>query len=96
MEIADIQQLNGDLRSSVQVDIYAKKQPGFFRQAPRSRGYAVFVNPTSMTLVVGKDDVHQEDWIRPLAEVGQIHIWTNAQGPNIYWERGDDDQFRRT
>ena len=70
MEATDIQRLNSDLQSSVQVDVIAKKQPGFFCQAPRSRGYYAFVNSTAMTIVVGKDDVNQEDWIRPLDEVG--------------------------
>jgi len=49
-----------------------------------------------MLLKVGKDDVNQEDWVKPIEEVGQIHIWVNSTGPSIYWEVSGDGPLQRT
>ena len=100
MTDTDVRQLNEDLRRAVQVDIRGRERANgtqWFRQSPRSRGYHTFVWPGSpMLLKVGKDDVNQEDWVKPIEEVGQIHIWVNSTGPSIYWEVSGDGPLQRT
>lgn len=100
MTLFEVRQLNEDLRLAVQVDIRGRKRPDgtqWFRQAPRSRGYHTFVWPgTSALLKVGKDDVNQEDWAKPIEEVGEIHIWVKRDGPSIFWGRLNDGRLQRT
>lgn len=100
MTEADVRRLNEDLRSAVQVDIRGRKRSDgtqWFRQAPRSRGYHTFVWPGPPALLkVGKDDVNQEDWTKPIEEVGEIHIWTEPRGPSIYWESSNDGPLKRS
>ena len=95
----EVRQLNEDLGRSIQVDIRGRKRPDgtqWFRQALRSRGYRAFVNPNPGVLIVGKDNVNQEDWTKPIEEVGEIHIWVDRSGPSIYWETSDDGPLQRT
>lgn len=100
MTETDMVRLNEDLRRAVQIDIRGRKRDNgtqWYRQAPRSRGYHTFVWPGPPALLkVGKDNVNEEDWSKSIEEVGEIHIWTNSDGPSIYWEVSGDGPLQRT
>ena len=96
----EVRQLNEDLRRAVQVDIRGRERPNgtsWFRQAPRSRSYHTFVWPGPPALLkVGRDNVSEEDFAKPIEEVGEIHIWVDKSGPSIYWETSGNGPLRRT
>jgi hypothetical protein len=87
------QQLNQDLASAVQVEVSGIS--GGYANAPRSGGYHAMVDPVAQVIKIGRDQMDKKDWIKPLADVDVITIWTNRKGGRVYWENSGSGEFER-